>query len=126
MARKKSKPSTPEDIVAEDLRRKQKRDFNIELGMSLQEYFRGQAGSYLLSNWEQHMAITMKDGYIGKHQKPHPDAGKYLVDNFYDFSVTRGFILGIEWVLEDIQAKINRAKKLRTERSKEEKEESET
>ena len=77
-------------------------------------------------NWEQQIAISMKDGYIGKHPKGDAKAGEYLVQDFSDFSVVRGFILGIEWVLDDIKSKINKAKRMERERRKEEKQQAET
>ena len=118
---KKKKSTAPEDIVAEELMRQEKRDLHIKLGFDTQEFFKTQSGQFLMQNWEQHMAITMKDGYIGKYPKGHPKAGEYMVTDFSDFSVTRGFILGIEWILEDIESRINKAKRMERERAKEEK-----
>jgi hypothetical protein len=110
----------------EELLRKEKRDLDIKVGFDTQEFFQSFSGSFMQQNWEQQIAIAMKDGYIGKYPKGDSKAGEYLVQDFADFSVARGFILGIEWVLNDIKAKTNRGRRLETQRRREEKEQSET
>jgi len=120
------KKGTPQSEAEADLLRKEKRDLNIRLGFDAKEFFSAFAGSYLHQAWEQQIAVSMKDGYIGKHPKGHPKQGEYLVQDFADYATVRGFILGIEWVLDDIQGRMNKATRLDRERRKEEKEKAET
>jgi len=114
------------DAMEEELLRQEKHDQDIKLGFDLQDMLRTDAGAFLVKHWEQRIAIALKEGCLGKHPKGHPQAGEYMVLDYAAFCTVRGFCNGIQWVMGDIQSKINRAKRLELERRKAEKESSET
>ena len=118
-ARKKRK--TTVDGITEDLLRKEKRDQEIKFGIDLQDIVRTETGKTLVHLLEQRMAISMEEACRGRHGKGSTKEGEYLVQSYDDFCTVRGFTNGIQWVLDFLQSKINKAKRLKRERDKEEK-----
>lgn len=123
--KKRSKKKTAVDQVTEELLKKEKRDQEIKFGLDLQEMFRSATGKIFVELLEQRMAISMKEACTGKHSKGQKE-GEYLVQSYEDFCTVRGFTNGIQWVLDFAESRINKAKRLKRDREKEEKESSET
>jgi hypothetical protein len=115
-----------QDVVADSLLRKEKRDQDIKFGFDLDEFFKSRTGHYFEDLIKQQQAINMKDTHQAKYPKKHPKEGEYMVQSYEDLCTMRGFTNGLQWVLELIEGKVNKAKRLDRERRKEEKEASET
>lgn len=94
----------------------------IRAGMELQDFIASYCGKYLLEMLNLKISLMCADAMLKKHNKGD-NKGEFVYSSFPDIERCRGFVLGVQWVLDEISSIINTAVRLEQDRKKLDKQE---
>ena len=103
----------------------EKQETKARVGFDIQDFIRSFSGSFVMKAFEQQIAITLSEMGMGKIQKGDKK-GEFKCQTLSEFERTRGFALGVQWVIDFLESRVNEAKRIEKTRSTKEKEESKT
>lgn len=92
----------------------QEKDARIQVGFDIQDFTRTQSGTYFLQALSQQVSVTLLEMGLGKIQSGD-DKGAFKCQTLAEFERMRGTVLGIQWVIDFIKARISEAKRLQKE-----------